>query len=111
MLRLRELVPCTDRLQRGGGRDPGGLKVMIMEPPDSPLPWNPRGPKREGEVMRLVVDGRSAAEVADELVISVHTVRNHIGHAYEKRGVRNRAAAVAVLLRADSDSKAAPPAT
>jgi two-component system nitrate/nitrite response regulator NarL len=49
--------------------------------------------------MRLVVDGRSAAEIAAELVISVHTARNHIAHAYEKLGVNNRAAAVAAVLR------------
>jgi DNA-binding CsgD family transcriptional regulator len=56
---------------------------------------------REAEVMRLVVDGRSATEVAEELVISVHTARNHIANVYEKLGVRNRAAAVAALLRSD----------
>jgi DNA-binding CsgD family transcriptional regulator len=55
--------------------------------------------EREAEVMRLVVDGRSASQVAEELVISVHTARNHIAHAYEKLGVRNRAAAVAAVLR------------
>jgi DNA-binding CsgD family transcriptional regulator len=57
--------------------------------------------EREAEVMRLVVDGRSAAEIAKELVISVHTARNHIAHAYEKLGVRNRAAAVAAVLRSN----------
>jgi DNA-binding CsgD family transcriptional regulator len=57
--------------------------------------------EREAEVMKLVVDGRSADEVAQELVISVHTARNHIAHAYEKLGVRNRAAAVAALLRSN----------
>jgi len=55
--------------------------------------------EREAEVMRLVVNGQSAAQIAKELVISVHTARNHIAHAYEKLGVRNRAAAVAALLR------------
>ena len=58
--------------------------------------------EREAEVMRLVVDGRSAAEIAEELVISVHTARNHIAHAYDKLGVRNRAAAVAAVLRSNS---------
>jgi DNA-binding CsgD family transcriptional regulator len=59
---------------------------------------------REAEVMRLVVEGRSATEVAEQLVISVHTARNHIANAYEKLGVRNRASAVAALLRAGSSS-------
>ena len=56
--------------------------------------------EREAEVMRLLVDGRSASEIAEELTISVHTSRNHIAHVYEKLGVSNRAAAVAAVLRA-----------
>jgi DNA-binding CsgD family transcriptional regulator len=59
---------------------------------------------REAEVMRLVVEGRSADAIAHELTISVHTARNHIAHAYEKLGVRNRAAAVAAVLRSNSGS-------
>ena len=55
---------------------------------------------REAEVMRLLVEGCSASEIAEELTISVHTARNHIAHVYEKLGVGNRAAAVAAVLRA-----------
>jgi DNA-binding CsgD family transcriptional regulator len=66
--------------------------------------------EREAEVMRLVVDGRSANEVADELVISIHTARNHIANAYGKLGVRNRASAVAALLSAGSNSLRGAPA-
>ena len=55
---------------------------------------------REAEVVRLLVDGRSASEIADGLTISVHTARNHIAHVYEKLEVSNRAAAVAAVLRA-----------
>jgi DNA-binding CsgD family transcriptional regulator len=57
--------------------------------------------EREAEVTRLLIDGRSAGEIGEELVISVHTARNHIAHVYEKLGVRNRAAAVAAVLRAE----------
>ena len=64
--------------------------------------------EREAEVMRLVVDGRSAGEIAEDLVISVHTARNHIAHAYEKLGVRNRAAAVAAVLRSEGPLEAGP---
>ena len=54
---------------------------------------------REAEVAHLLVQGRSAGQIAHDLSISVHTARNHIAHAYEKLGVRNRAAAVAALLQ------------
>jgi DNA-binding CsgD family transcriptional regulator len=61
---------------------------------------------REAEVMRLVVEGRSASEIADELVISIHTARRHIANSYERLGVRNRAAAVAALLRGSGSGSA-----
>jgi DNA-binding CsgD family transcriptional regulator len=54
---------------------------------------------REAEVTRLLVDGHSADEIAGRLTISVHTARNHTANVYEKLGVRNRAAAVAAVLR------------
>ncbi len=57
---------------------------------------------REAEVTRLLIEGRSASDIADALTISVHTARNHIAHVYEKLGVRNRAAAVAAVLRSQT---------
>ncbi len=58
---------------------------------------------REAEVMSLLVDGHSAAEIAAELTISVSTARNHIAHIYSKLGVGSRASAVAAALRAGPD--------
>ena len=55
--------------------------------------------RREAEVARLLVQGRSAAQLASELTISVHTARNHIASIYTKLGVRTRAGAVATILR------------
>jgi DNA-binding CsgD family transcriptional regulator len=54
---------------------------------------------RECEVIRLLVEGRSAAEVAEALTISIHTARHHIASIYGKLGVSSRGAAVAVVLR------------
>ncbi len=58
---------------------------------------------REAEVMRLLVEGRSAAEIASELTISNSTARNHVAHIYEKLGVGSRGAAVAAVLRTGVD--------
>jgi DNA-binding CsgD family transcriptional regulator len=55
--------------------------------------------RREAQIAGLLVDGRSAAQVASELTISVHTARNHIASIYTKLGVRTRAGAVATILR------------
>lgn len=49
--------------------------------------------RRELEVLRLVAEGRSSAEVATELFISYRTAEHHIQHIYTKIGVSNRASA------------------
>ncbi|HSV38616.1 MAG TPA: HD domain-containing phosphohydrolase, partial [Nocardioidaceae bacterium] len=48
---------------------------------------------REVEVLRLLARGLSHAEVAETLVISRKTARNHAEHIYAKIGVSNRAMA------------------
>jgi HD-GYP domain-containing protein (c-di-GMP phosphodiesterase class II) len=48
---------------------------------------------REVEVLRLIARGRSTAQIAQELVISRKTARNHAQHIYAKCGVSNRAQA------------------
>lgn len=53
---------------------------------------------REHEVMALLAQGRSNAQIAASLFLSEKTVRNHVTHIFEKLGVRSRAEAI-VLLR------------
>ena len=48
---------------------------------------------REIEVLRLIVAGRSNQQIADELVISLNTVRRHVSNIFAKTGAANRAAA------------------
>jgi len=47
----------------------------------------------ERRVLALVATGASNREVAEELSVTVHTVRKHLEHAYRKLGVQNRTAA------------------
>jgi DNA-binding CsgD family transcriptional regulator len=54
---------------------------------------------READVLALVVRGRSAPEVARELVIAVGTARKHIEHIHRKLGVSNRAQAIARVVQ------------
>jgi non-specific serine/threonine protein kinase len=49
---------------------------------------------REIDVLELVADGLSNAEVADRLYVSVRTVHAHLRSAYTKLGVGSRTAAV-----------------
>jgi DNA-binding CsgD family transcriptional regulator len=54
---------------------------------------------RELEVLELAAEGRSAPMIANDLSVSVATVRTHFAHIYEKLAVGDRAAAVAKAMR------------
>ena len=54
---------------------------------------------REVEVLRLVARGLSSKDIAEELVISPKTARNHIEHIYAKTGATNRVAASAFATK------------
>ena len=51
----------------------------------------------ERRVLQLVATGRSNSDIAEDLYVSVATVRKHLEHAYRKLGVHNRMAAVVAL--------------
>jgi DNA-binding NarL/FixJ family response regulator len=54
---------------------------------------------REAEVLRLLVEGSSVAQVGRQLFMSPSTVKTHIGKIYEKLGAHNRASAVIAAVR------------
>ena len=49
---------------------------------------------REREILTLIADGLSNAEIAGRLTISEKTVRNHPSHVFDKLGVWTRAQAI-----------------
>ena len=55
--------------------------------------------QREGEILRLIAEGKSAPDISRELFLSTATVKTHLGHLYEKLGVSDRAACVAEAMR------------
>jgi len=54
--------------------------------------------KREGEIARLVYEGKSNQEISETLFISVGTVKVHIHHIYEKFNVNSRYQFMAIIL-------------
>jgi DNA-binding NarL/FixJ family response regulator len=67
----------------GGGRP---------SPPPASLPDELT--PREAEVLSLIAQGLSNAEIAAALVVSEATVKSHINHVFAKTGARDRAQAV-----------------
>ena len=55
--------------------------------------------QREVEVLQLIADGCSTAEVAEQLYISQKTVKNHLASIYQKLDARDRTQAVLQAVR------------
>jgi DNA-binding CsgD family transcriptional regulator len=70
------------------------LRLCAAESADAPA-LTPR----ETEVLRLASHGLTYAETAQQLAVSVSTVRTHLENIYPKLGVSDKAAAVAAGLR------------
>jgi LuxR family maltose regulon positive regulatory protein len=51
--------------------------------------------EREIEVVRLLAEGKRNREIADELVVTVETVKKHTTHIFDKLEAGNRTHAVA----------------
>jgi LuxR family transcriptional regulator, maltose regulon positive regulatory protein len=72
------------KLQSGQG--PGWMEMDQAF--DEPLS------EREVEVMRLIADGLTNQEIAEELFISLNTVKSHVKNIYKRMGVSKRTQAV-----------------
>ena len=81
------------------------LKELISEErpetakSDTPAPSEDALSPRERDVLRLLAKGLGTREIAEELVLTPTTVRNHVQRILAKLGVHNRLEAVVVALR------------
>lgn len=110
LLRLRQRRRRTDQLldrmlRERGPRDPetgeGGKRAAACERSSSAQEkLLDRLTPREQEVLDHLVDGESTDEIAEELGISVHTVRRHCQNLMRKLGIHSKVEAVALALRA-----------
>jgi DNA-binding NarL/FixJ family response regulator len=66
---------------------------MTMFPPQADQPANLLS-EREQQVLRLIGDGATNREIAAQLYLSPHTVKEHTSTLYRKLKARNRAEAV-----------------
>ena len=79
--RLLEALSSPTRPVAAGGEFPGGLTT------------------REAEVLGLIAEGLSNAEIAGRLFVSEATVKTHVNHVFAKTNSRDRAQAVAFAHR------------
>jgi DNA-binding NarL/FixJ family response regulator len=76
----------------------GEMKHKEAEPkPLLPIPLSPR----EMEVLKLLARGLSNQQIANDLFISMSTVKNHVHHIIEKLGASDRVQAVILAMEYD----------
>jgi len=61
--------------------------------------------KREADVVRLAVEGLSNREIAGELGLTEHTVKNYLFRVFDKLGVSNRVELVLSCLRQEEAAR------
>jgi DNA-binding CsgD family transcriptional regulator len=105
-MRLEEAAALLDQAERTlrgiGGPSAEAREILELAPGhegglSSPLPRakpHERLSKSEARVLRFLPTSLSVPEIADQLFVSVNTVRTHMRHVYEKLGAHRRAEAV-----------------
>jgi DNA-binding NarL/FixJ family response regulator len=73
------------------------LEASTLPEPPEPTPSGLTS--RELEVLRLVAEGLTDAQVAERLVLSLRTVHSHVRSVYRKLGVSSRSAATGYAIR------------
>jgi two-component system, NarL family, response regulator NreC len=97
-----ELVGAIRAVHRGGlVLDPEVARAAVEEASPSPGGGDPYETltDREKQVFRLVAEGRSNKEVAEELGISVKTAMSHREHVMQKLDLHNRTELVKLALK------------
>jgi putative nucleotidyltransferase with HDIG domain len=96
-------VEETGRLGRGLGISSESLGALMHEV-SSPISGRggagPPSPltERQRQVLQRLAEGKLYKQIADELGLSIHTVRNHAHATYQKLGVEDRTQAVLVAI-------------
>jgi predicted ATPase/DNA-binding NarL/FixJ family response regulator len=100
---LREARQALDAQQIRAAEDRGAAMTLaaaaeftiMMTGENTPEPATPPGPgklsSRERELVTLVAQGQTDAQIAEKLFISVSTVRTHLDRIRDKSGCRRRA--------------------
>lgn len=96
------LLPALDRVSAGEVVLPGMLAMKVIElvrdAPEGGVGMRPvvsQFTAREWEILDVMSTGASTQEIADELVLSAHTIYSHIKNIMHKLDVHTRAEAVA----------------
>jgi len=82
-----------------GGRIVGVFGMVPSREQTAPPHPHPHLTPRQNQVLHLLAHGRSTAQIAEELHLSVDTVRNHVRRMFRALDVHSRVEALAVAHR------------
>jgi len=94
---LVQLIEALKELHQGGSPMSANIArklVTLFRSDQKQVPNLEALSPRENEILHLLAQGLLYKEIADQLAISVSTVRQHIHHIYEKLHVQNRTEAI-----------------
>lgn len=89
-----DVADAVARLARGEPAYGPGLAAVVLEASGGTGPPEVRLTERETDVLRLVVEGLTARQIATRLGLSPRTVENHVQRLLGRLPVSNRAALV-----------------
>ena len=93
---MAELVEAIERIAAGGSYvDPRLDRILLSPRATAQLP---QLSPREREIMHLMAEGMTAEQIANELSLSVETIRTHVRNVIRKLQARNRVHAIALAL-------------
>jgi DNA-binding NarL/FixJ family response regulator len=93
------LAQAVRDVAAGRGSFSSEVTRALAEHRDAPAAGAARFTEREAEVADLMADGRTNADIADALNLSVFTVKNHVSSILMKLHAQSRTEATAILLR------------
>jgi DNA-binding NarL/FixJ family response regulator len=96
-----ELVPAVEEVHAGGSPMSMQIARKVVDYFARPRPAAAEIEQltsREEEILRLLARGCFDKQIADQLGISINTVRAHLRHIYEKLHVQSRTEAVVKFL-------------
>ncbi len=93
---LHALVGGVRRIHSGEGLFDTQTLAAAIDWMNRPAPPVVDLTAREREVVQHLADGSTTSEIADALVLSHHTVRNHVRNVLQKLGARSQLEAVVI---------------
>jgi len=101
-----EIQRAIEAVMQGRAAIDPAVQHHLVDAVSGALPVEPAAPTlpdgltaREAEVLALIAEGLSNAEIAARLVVSEATVKSHVNHLFMKIDARDRAQAVSYAYR------------